>query len=149
MNLKQCGKCKEIKEEKEFTIKNKRKNLFQNECKTCTNLYKKEWYRNNSKIHKERVKIVNERKKQELRSIILKAKDAPCVDCRQKYIPFAMDFDHLPGTKKSFNIGIASGRNHCSVKTLLEEIAKCDLVCSNCHRIRTYNRVRQDGFEPS
>jgi hypothetical protein len=54
------------------------------------------------------------------------------------YPPYVMDFDHVRD-KKSFEIGIAVGRNKPLAK-LLPEIEKCDVVCSNCHRVRTHNR---------
>lgn len=50
-----------------------------------------------------------------------------------------MEYDHVRG-KKKFNIG---HYNNKSVKVLMEEIAKCELVCANCHRERTYRRLQQ------
>jgi len=47
-----------------------------------------------------------------------------------------MDFDHIRG-KKKFQIGLQFGN---AFKTLEKEIAKCDIVCANCHRVRTYKR---------
>lgn len=64
-------------------------------------------------------------------------KAAPCLDCGGRYPPYIMDFDHLPGTKKKAAVGLMFGT---TVESLLEEIAKCDLVCSNCHRERTHQR---------
>ena len=61
----------------------------------------------------------------------------PCYDCGVSYPPYVMDFDHVRGTKFR-NIAKMVGRN--SISSIKEEIEKCDLVCSNCHRIRTYNR---------
>ena len=48
-----------------------------------------------------------------------------------------MEFDHVTDDKV-FNIG---ARMHGSLRQLLEEIAKCEVVCSNCHRTRTYHRL--------
>lgn len=64
--------------------------------------------------------------------------DQPCMDCGNKFPPVCMDFDHVRGEKVS-DISLIVNR---SLNTILEEIAKCDLVCSNCHRIRTYNRMK-------
>lgn len=64
-------------------------------------------------------------------------KEIPCLDCNVMWPPEAMDFDHRDPETKSFSV---SRRRNYSVKRLsvtLEEIAKCDLVCANCHRIRT------------
>lgn len=52
-----------------------------------------------------------------------------------------MDFDHVDGTKVA-NINIL--RNY-STQALSEELAKCELVCSNCHRERTWQRARIDS----
>lgn len=49
-----------------------------------------------------------------------------------------MDFDHLPQYEKLFNIGSPS--NWTSLYRVKQEIAKCEVVCSNCHRIRTWER---------
>jgi len=49
-----------------------------------------------------------------------------------------MHFDHRPGEKKDFEIGFAV-RGYSRTR-ILAEIAKCDLVCANCHAVRTYRR---------
>jgi hypothetical protein len=49
-----------------------------------------------------------------------------------------MDFDHLPAFEKEFNIGSPS--NWSSVSRVRKEIEKTQVVCSNCHRIITWER---------
>jgi len=51
-----------------------------------------------------------------------------------------MDFDHRDKNLKTGNIGSFVSQAYFKKEKLLEEINKCDLVCSNCHRIRTYKR---------
>jgi hypothetical protein len=60
-----------------------------------------------------------------------------CADCGYNAHSEALDFDHLPGTKKLFNIGY--GKDHL-LEAILAEIAKCEVVCANCHRVRTSHR---------
>lgn len=48
-----------------------------------------------------------------------------------------MDFDHLSDKTSSINKLVTNG----SMKKLLVEIAKCEIVCSNCHRSRTHARL--------
>ena len=60
-----------------------------------------------------------------------------CADCGFNAHPAALDFDHLPGFTKTDNIARMLSRTR---GRLLEEIAKCECVCSNCHRIRTAER---------
>ena len=69
-------------------------------------------------------------------------KDNPCLDCKLHFPPVCMDFDHIPGRgKKEFEISVTGRRT--STKRLLEEIAKCEVICSNCHRIRTKERRKE------
>jgi hypothetical protein len=72
------------------------------------------------------------------RKFLNDVKSDPCADCGIKYPPYVMDFDHVHGEKK-FGLGMMSGKG-VSIARLQEEINKCDVVCSNCHRIRTHNR---------
>lgn len=62
--------------------------------------------------------------------------ERPCYDCGGNPPPEAKDWDHVRGTKL-FEVGL--GWNHAWDK-VREEMDKCDLVCANCHRIRTKNR---------
>ena len=55
-----------------------------------------------------------------------------------------MDFDHVDPETKRFTIG-RDGWNKRTIIDLREEIAKCEVVCANCHRIRTASRKRALG----
>ncbi len=69
-------------------------------------------------------------------------KDRPCDDCGESFPPYVMDFDHRPGEIKSFSLNKAWARSWGKVQA---EIAKCDLVCANCHRERTFGGDRDWG----
>ena len=60
-----------------------------------------------------------------------------CLDCGKFYPYFILEFDHIRGTKFK-NVAELSTY---SDKKLQEEIDKCDVVCSNCHRYRTNARL--------
>ncbi len=62
-----------------------------------------------------------------------------CADCGYREHACALDFDHLPGTVKLFGVGTGLTR---AMDVLLTEIDKCEIVCANCHRVRTM--VRDD-----
>ena len=51
-----------------------------------------------------------------------------------------MDFDHLSDDKVDAVSRLIN--QGCSWETLLKEIEKCDLICSNCHRILTFDRLQ-------
>jgi len=58
----------------------------------------------------------------------------PCLDCGQSYPYYIMEFDHVYGVKR---------RNISDLTTIASirlEIPKCELVCANCHRERTFKR---------
>lgn len=74
------------------------------------------------------------------REIIEKVKDHPCLDCGGRFPSECMDFDHVRGVKR-FNIANIGGSS-MSVDVLFEEMAKCEIVCANCHRIRTKKRSK-------
>ncbi len=60
-----------------------------------------------------------------------------CADCGYKEHPAALDFDHLPEYTKSFTIGECISYRWSRLE---DEIGKCEVVCANCHRVRTYDR---------
>lgn len=72
------------------------------------------------------------RKKVRNRAHVTETKSRPCADCNVSYPPVVMDFHHVRGVKK-YNISKFGSR---STSSLLREMAKCDILCANCHRIR-------------
>ena len=79
------------------------------------------------------------------RKIIQDAKNHPCADCGIQYPAYVMDLDHVRG-QKMFNISQAVAKG-VSDERLLRELSKCDVVCSNCHRVRSFivGHIRQPG----
>jgi len=66
-----------------------------------------------------------------------------CADCGEDYPYWMLEFDHL--RDKSFTIGQFSSKT-VDLEKIKIEIEKCEIVCSNCHRNRTFNRSIKDGF---
>ncbi|MEK9195788.1 MAG: hypothetical protein AAB914_00290 [Patescibacteria group bacterium] len=78
------------------------------------------------------------KRKKEVRRWVNDMKEAsPCSDCKISYPYYVMDFDHVGPKTKSINAII----DNSSIRGIKEEIANCELVCSNCHRIRTHTRL--------
>jgi hypothetical protein len=77
--------------------------------------------------------------KERYRTVIRDAKSVPCADCGIQYPHYVMDFDHRPEEEKLFNIGMMVSYRP-AMQVFLDEIAKCDVVCANCHRERTFQR---------
>ena len=72
------------------------------------------------------------------RAVVDSLKRAPCADCGGVFDPVCMDFDHRPGEMKRANVSYLVKQK--SLDAVLAEVAKCDVVCANCHRIRTKRR---------
>lgn len=66
-----------------------------------------------------------------------------CTDCGYSAHPTALDFDHLPGSEKRDTVAHLTYQTSVGLAVLQAEVAKCELVCSNCHRIRHFNRRRE------
>jgi hypothetical protein len=67
------------------------------------------------------------------RAMLNELKSVPCAHCGGSFPPYVMDFHHRDPEEKLFSIGATMISHKLSV--LMAEVAKCDVVCANCHRI--------------
>lgn len=121
-----------------FASRNDRSIPFQHTCKVCQKEIRKSHYQNNKD------KYINKSKQwRKEQKIIFHQwmKDKHCIDCGISDIR-VLEFDHLEN--KSFNISEAIGK--LKLDTLLKEIEKCQIVCRNCHAIRTASRSNWYNF---
>lgn len=120
-----------------FSFRNKKAGLYQSACKLCLYAQQKAIYHDEStgekKLRRERNKRWARKQVDDLREF---KEGKACTDCGCVYPPYVLDFDHRDPTTKEFNI--AMHVRQVSRQRLLDEIAKCDIVCANCHRIRTF-----------
>lgn len=112
-------------------------------CQVCETRKKRERGRAHAKRGPELIPRVNSywTKSQ----YIADAKAKPCADCGRIFPTVCMDFDHRPNSGKKFNLSGARDRNLESIKA---EIAKCDVVCACCHRIRSAARKHPGSGRP-
>jgi hypothetical protein len=136
--VKRCSKCGREKALDAFAWRNKARGVRQSCCRVCQQAYGKSWYGRNGDKHRANVAKNNERYREELRAVVVAAKDVPCTDCKRRFPVYAMDFDHVSGVKLGNIAELARG--HRSIGRLRSEIAKCEIVCAVCHRIRTFHR---------
>lgn len=99
-------------------------------------------YRNNKEYYKAKAKKAKASQRLSLRKLIFDFKAVPCMDCGQRYPTYVMQFDHVSGNKE-FDIANAVS-NGLSTKKVIEEINKCEIVCANCHSIRTHKRIMKN-----
>lgn len=117
-----CHKCKEI-----FTGRY---------CRPCTQACIRAW----RKLNKPKSKIYARRHNDRVMAWVREQRAKPCTDCGRTFPWFVMDFDHKNGKLGPGDIRVAALATKQSFKRAAEEIAKCDLVCANCHKIRTHLR---------
>lgn len=94
--------------------------------------------RRHYKNNKEKYLLRNSIYRSKIKEFIKGLKESsPCTDCGAFYPSCVMDFDHVNGQKSAeINFLTSTGR----IAALKSEIKKCEIVCSNCHRLRTFNR---------
>jgi hypothetical protein len=131
---KLCGVCNRRKLVSEFHRRNAK--YLQNMCKDCRREYHAMHYATNKLEYQLRAKTRQHELQQFIRSI---KENGKCKDCGKKFHFMAMHFDHRPDEKKSMNLSL-TGRQGWSKEKIEKEIAKCDLVCANCHAVRTFQR---------
>ncbi|MGI8495482.1 MAG: hypothetical protein ACR2L1_09260 [Pyrinomonadaceae bacterium] len=134
--MKICITCQQEKTEICFSRKG---SSLQSSCKIYYANSHRQYYEKNREKYFAKNRLNKNRQRARLRVIILAAKQKPCQDCERKYHPWVMEFDHREGTDRIEAVGNLAARG-CTDEKLKSEIEKCDVVCTNCHRMRTFNR---------
>lgn len=102
---------------------------------------KRKHYHENKEQYRERFNRNLIAKRDYIRSL---KESTPCLDCKKNYPFYVMQFDHVRGVKTG---NIARIYQRLGQKALDEEIAKCDIVCGNCHAERTWSRYLETKEE--
>lgn len=131
--MKQCNECHEIKPLEEFQKRASSKDGHAGKCKPCKRAYDNAHY------------AANPERRDYIRENRVAARQVssqffydyftshPCAECGETD-PVVLQFDHLdPKTKK---YAVANMRGN-SMETILAEIAKCRVLCANCHMRHT------------
>ncbi len=140
--MKRCPRCKETKPLEDYHLNRGRRDGHQSTCKTClSGLAHDRYLKTHPHARRDGPRLVERGRVLWLRS--LKA-GKPCTDCGKIYPPEAMQWDHLPGYEK---LGDISTLTTVDREEVLREIAKCELVCANCHAIRTIRRAGWNVLE--
>ena len=141
---KECPKCHIEKPLAEYY---RRKTGFKagkyyEKCKSCMKTRGRTYYF----LNRERqLRLSLERKRRgviEKRKFITAYKDKPCQDCGKRYPCYVMDLDHRD-PKEKINEVASMVSSNLSIKVIEDEAQKCDVVCANCHRIRTHKKYAE------
>lgn len=134
-STKVCIKCRQEKPLEEFPLKSKLRGTRQTVCKRCTAERSNKWYYANKDAHIRNVRMNKIEYKNEVSQYIWSyLASHPCVDCGESD-PVVLEFDHVRGEKVDA-ISTMIGRGF-PFEQIKEEIEKCDVRCSNCHRRKT------------
>lgn len=111
-----CIKCKLRKNVNEFSINDSKKTGHNNWCKSCTQQY------------------INSRAEENQKYVWELLENSCCAICKISN-PLVLEFDHLDPKIKSFDIKRLTRK---SKNKIIEEIAKCQILCRNCHMRKTH-----------
>jgi hypothetical protein len=127
-----------VKKLKTFDLKKYRIEYYQRNSDHIKQKSKERYEKNKDSINASRKGTtgIQREKTKERTKRLAGIKDKPCLDCGNKFPSCCMDFDHIRG-EKLFGITVSGNRKW---ETVLKEIEKCEVVCANCHRIRTAQR---------
>ena len=134
--MRTCGRCGQEKPIEDFAWRRKVKGQRDNYCRPCRAAYKQEHYAANRQRY---IDSARRRKRalvaERVEYLVAFLREHPCVDCGESD-PVVLEFDHLRDKKFS----VAKGFRDRGWQSVLDEMAKCDVVCANCHRRRTAQR---------
>jgi hypothetical protein len=133
-----CGLERDAEEDFKWRYKNQ--GIRQPRCKYCQSELSRRHYQNNKQAYNKRSRAYKERVLAENTALISAYLSIhPCVDCGQVDIR-VLEFDHMIGQKlRSIADLLTSGATWPVIEA---EIAKCEVRCANCHRIRTIEQGR-------
>ena len=127
--------CHEWKPEADFAFRSKKTGKRQSHCRSCHAAYRRQHYLDNrdTYVRREVARIDGYRRSNRPR-ILAYLLTHPCVDCGLSD-PLVLEFDHRDPKEKRAEVSVLAARKPWPI--VLAEIAKCDVRCANCHRVRT------------
>ena len=135
--MRKCGRCGKLKPVEQFAWRRKRKRQRDNMCAPCRSAYGRDHYlANRQRYIDAEARRKRERAETRTKYLIEFFRSHPCADCGETD-PVVLEFDHLRDKRFEVTNQFAS-RNW---QEILNEIAKCDVVCANCHQRRTARRA--------
>lgn len=138
--MRVCTVCGEAKTNQDFFYQNKRAEKLHSQCKACyvikrRMIWRDHYHKYGSK-YRERAVERNRRIKNKLRKLMLEyLENRSCEKCGMSDLR-VLEFDHIDPTTKSFSIAGAITSTRSWGKILIE-IDKCQILCANCHKIKT------------
>lgn len=138
---KVCSRCRRLLPIDTFNRDRRRADGHQAYCRRCKAFLSAQAL--DTPAWRARRREVNRQKHGQAKALLARLKAHPCMDCGGVFPPYVMHFDHRDPTLKRHEVSywVSCG----AISQLLEEVAHCDLVCANCHALRTH-RQREAGI---
>lgn len=127
-----CSKCKIDKNDSEFAFRFISKGKKLSNCKQCQKQYARNHYLKNKEKVKKQVNYNKNKLKHKFYDYL---QDKFCIRCGNSDIR-VFEFDHRESSTKKETISKMVSECHSWIN-ILKEIEKCDILCANCHKIRT------------
>lgn len=135
MIKKFCTNCQTEKDISEFRPNKTKKDGYQHYCGECDRNFQQQWYRKNKERLVNKAKISNKRNNANMHIFMLDfLQGKSCLRCGEDNI-LVLEFDHLKD--KKFQLSSMANR---SKNQVIEEISKCQILCANCHKIKTHEQ---------
>jgi L-lysine 2,3-aminomutase len=133
--MKLCSRCKVEKDLADFNRRSDRPGKLQPWCRSCQSERMAEWHKaSHGTARTARLRENRAERKRIARAAILELlARTPCTDCGEDD-PLVLEFDHVRG-EKSYNIATMVCHGY-SLEAVMAEVAKCEVICANCHRRR-------------
>lgn len=145
MDTKVCTKCIQEQPLENFRFRNKKKGIRTCWCKSCFSIHERTKWADSSSQRKQ-----NHRAQAYLRELRNRKfvwaylHEHSCVTCGEGD-PIVLEFDHIDKKTKTRNISDFI-RSSWSIKRIQQEMAKCQVMCGNCHRRKT---AKEHGWDKS
>ena len=123
-----CKDCLEEKQDTEFCKNKSKKTGFNSTCKECQKLKSKAHYLKNKSMYFNR----NKNRQKEVVDFIESIKKNSCCPFCSESEPCCLDFHHIKGEDKIYNI--ATMMRRYTLSSVKKEVEKCSIICANCHR---------------
>ncbi len=131
--FKNCCMCKIDLPVSSFKTNTRKRDGLQSQCIECQKAYRKSHYENNRQKYKDKARVWNDKFLDWWKDF---KSELSCTNCGENH-PAVLDFHHTDPKEKDSEVSHLVSIGNKS--RILAEVAKCVVLCSNCHRIHHYN----------
>ena len=139
MTHKTCPRCEIIKTGAEFAKNRSRPDGLDTYCKECRRNLDRDRYQRSDKRRRYLAESNSKQRDKNQRFVTRYLRNKQCIECGFDN-SIALDFDHVNPDQKTLAVSEMANTSY-SIQRIKQEIRKCRILCSNCHRIHTYTQM--------